>query len=131
LTTITPELRAKLEQPSFWFLATLRNDGTANVTPMWIDVDGDHVLLNTAIGRFKERHVRRDPRITLTALDPENPYSFTEIWGRVVGRVEGEPAFRHIDKLAKKYLGQDTYPYLQPGEQRVILQIELTEVHVH
>lgn len=124
------DVRGKLEEANFWHLVTLNDDGTPTTTPVWVDVDSSHVLVNTAIGRRKEKNVRRDPRVALSATDKENPYSWTEIRGKVVEFVEGEPADKSIDNLAKKYLGEDVYPYRQPGEQRVILRIEPTQVIV-
>ena len=95
---------------------------------MWVDVDDGQVIVNTAIGRLKERNVRRDPRVALSMTDFENPYDWAEIRGRVVELVEGEPAEATIDALAKKYLDQDSYPFRQPGERRVIMRIEPTRV---
>jgi PPOX class probable F420-dependent enzyme len=122
------DVRNKLGEANFWHFVTLNEDGTPTSTPVWADVDGGHVIVNTAVGRRKERNVRRDPRVALSATDPENPYSWTEIRGKVVEFVEGEPADDSINRLAKKYLGEDVYPYRQPGEQRVILRIEPTQV---
>lgn len=124
------DVRGKLEEANFWHFATLNDDGTPTTTPVWVDVDETHVLVNTAIGRRKEKNVRRDPRLALSATEMENPYAWIEIRGKVVEFVEGEPADQSIDRLAKKYLGEDVYPYRQPGEQRVILRIEPTQVIV-
>ena len=124
------DVRGKLQEANFWHLATLNEDGTPTTTPVWVDVDDGHVIVNTAIGRRKEQNVRRDPRVALSATDTENPYTWTEIRGKVVEFVEGEPADRSIDSLAKKYLGEDVYPFRQPGERRVILRIEPTQVIV-
>jgi PPOX class probable F420-dependent enzyme len=124
------DVRGKLEQANFWHFGTLNDDGAPTSTPVWVDVDETHVIVNTALGRRKERNVRRDPRITLSSTDTDNPYSWTEIRGKVVEFVEGEPADQSINRLAKKYLGEDVYPYRQPGEQRVILRIEPTQVIV-
>jgi PPOX class probable F420-dependent enzyme len=124
------DVRGKLQVANFWHLATLNDDGTPTTTPVWVDVDDGHVIVNTAIGRRKEQNVRRDPRVALSAIDTENPYAWTEIRGKVVEFVEGKPADDSIDRLAKKYLGEDVYPFRQPGEQRVILRIEPTQVIV-
>ena len=128
MVELSNEVRKRLKQPTFWFLATNMEDGSTQVTPMWADVDDGYVILNTAVGRLKERNVRRDPRVTLTAADPEDPYTWIQIRGRVVEFIAGDAAFESIDALAKKYLGEDKYPYLEPGEQRVILRIEPTTV---
>jgi len=98
-------------------------DGTPQVTPVWVDYDGRYVLVNTALGRVKERNLRRDPRVGLDVADQQNPYKMVSIRGRVA-ELTTENADAHIDKLAKKYLGQDRYPFRQPNEQRVIVKIE-------
>ena len=116
-------VRRLLEGPNFAHLATLMADGSPQVTPVWVDHDGSHVLVNTAEGRVKTRNVRRDPRVAVSIYSQQNPYSMATIRGRVVGTTH-EGADAHIDKMAKKYLGQDRYPFRAPGEQRVILKIE-------
>jgi PPOX class probable F420-dependent enzyme len=110
MARIPDGVREKLEAPNFWHFVTLNEDGSATTTPVWVHVDGDTVLVNTAAGRRKERNARRDPRVALSMHDPENPYSWIEIRGRVAEYVEGKPADDSIDALAKKYLGQDKYP---------------------
>ncbi|GBD10381.1 hypothetical protein HRbin23_00022 [bacterium HR23] len=112
--------RALLEKPVFAHLATLMRNGSPQVTPVWIDTDGTYILVNTALGRVKERNVRRDPRIALSVTDPQDPYRRLQIRGRVV-EIRTEGATEHIHKLSYKYRGQP-YP-LRPGEQRVILVI--------
>ncbi len=103
-------------------VTTLRADGSPHSTPVWIDTDGENVLFNTAIGRAKERHLRRDPRVSVVVLPAEDQQSgYVSVTGTADLSEEG--AVDHIDKLAKKYLGQDKYPYLQPGERRVIVKI--------
>lgn len=128
MAAIPDGVRAKLEQKTFWHLATINEDGSATSTPVWVDVDRGQVIVNTAIGRLKERNVRRDPRVALSMTDFENPYDWAEIRGRVVEFVEGEPAEATIDALAKKYIDQDRYPFRQPGERRVTMRIEPTRV---
>jgi PPOX class probable F420-dependent enzyme len=93
------------------------------VTPVWCDLEGDLVIFNSAKGRQKDRNVRRDPRVAMAVIDPEDPYRYVEIRGRVVEITE-QGADAHIDKMAKKYLGQDKYPYRQPGEVRVIYKVK-------
>jgi PPOX class probable F420-dependent enzyme len=111
------------QKRAFASLGTLMPDGRPQVTPVWIDFDGEHVIFNSAKGRQKDRNVRRDPRVSLALIDPENPYRYLEIRGRVVEITE-DGASAHIDKMAKKYLGADKYPYSQPGEVRVIYKIK-------
>jgi len=108
---------------AFASLATLMPDGTPQVTPVWCDRDGNYIRFNSARGRQKDRNVRRDPRIAMSLADPDNPYRYVEVRGRVVEITE-KGADEHINSLAKKYLGVDTYPYRQPGEVRVIYKIE-------
>src|SRR5712691_6252075 len=88
-----------LTQPTFWQFATINPDGSPAVTPVWIDVDGEHVLVNTAIGRRKERNARREPRVALGFVDRDEPYTWIELRGRVVEFVEGEVADASIDRL--------------------------------
>ena len=111
------------KKPAFANLATIMPDGSPQVTPVWCDYDGKHVLFNTAEGRLKDRNLRRDPRVALSIMDPENPYRYLQIRGRVVD-VTKKDADQHIDKMAKKYLNKDKYPFRKPGEVRVIFKIE-------
>ena len=108
---------------AFASLATLMPDGKPQVTPVWADFDGQHVIVNSAKGRVKDRNMRRDPRVSLALIDPDNPYRYLQLQGRVVEITENG-ADQHIDKMAKKYLGVDKYPGRQPGEVRVIYKIE-------
>jgi len=112
-----------LHEKNFAFLATVDAKGRPQVTPMWVDTDGDYVLLNTAMGRVKQKNTMRDPRVAVAVLDMSNPYRYTAIRGRVVEQIPGQTAEDHIDKLAKKYLDKETYPFRQAGEKRVILKI--------
>jgi PPOX class probable F420-dependent enzyme len=97
-------------------------DGSPQTTPVWCDSDGEHVIFNSAKGRQKDRNVRRDPRVAMAIIDPENPYRYLEIRGKVVEITE-QGADAHIDKMAKKYLDKDKYPFRQPGEVRVMYKI--------
>jgi PPOX class probable F420-dependent enzyme len=108
---------------AFANLGTLMPDGRPQVTPVWIDYDGEHVIFNSAKGRQKDRNVRREPRVALAIMDPDNPYRYLEIRGRVVEITE-QGAAAHIDKMAKKYIGKDKYPWGKPGEVRVIYKIK-------
>jgi PPOX class probable F420-dependent enzyme len=122
-------VREKLSQRSFWQLATINQDGSPTATPVWADVDGAYVLVNTAIGRLKERNARRDPRVAVAMSDRDDPYTWIEIRGRVVEFVEGQPADESIDRLSQKYLGLERYANRGAGEQRVVLRIEPTHVN--
>ena len=124
MAAIIPEKFAQLlYKPVFVYLATIMPDGSPQVTPVWVDYDGRNILFNSAKGRVKDKNVRRDPRVTISVSDPENPYSYFEVRGRVVSMTE-EGASAHIDKMAQKYLGQPKYPWARPGEQRVIYTVE-------
>ena len=119
---IPANFRDLFSKPAFASLATIMPDGRPQVTPVWCDFDGTFVIFNTAKGRQKDRNIRRDPRVSLSILDPDNPYRYLEVRGRVIEITE-KGADEHIDKLAKKYLGVDKYPRRQPGEVRLILKI--------
>ncbi len=110
------------QKKAFASLGTLMPDGRPQVTPVWCDYDGTHVIVNSAKGRRKDQNMRSDPRVSLALIDPDNPYRYLEIRGRVVEITE-QGADAHIDKMAKKYLGLDKYPYRQPEEVRVMYKI--------
>ena len=111
------------EKKAFANLATVMPDGTPQVTPVWVDFDGNHVLVNSARGRQKDKNMERNPAVSLSIMDPENPYRYLEVRGRVAEITE-EGAEEHIDKMAKKYMGLDKYPLRAPGERRVLYKIE-------
>jgi len=108
---------------NFAFLGTVHATGHPQVTPVWVDSDGEYVLVNSAVGRVKQRNTKRNPWVAVAVLDMSNPYTYTEVRGRVVEQITGQTADDHIDKLAKKYLDKDKYPFRQAGEKRVILKI--------
>lgn len=108
---------------AFASLATIMPDGSPQVTPVWIDYDGKVVRVNTADGRVKARNMKVGSPVALAIMDPDNPYRYVQIRGRVA-RVTQAGADAHIDAMAKKYLGQEKYPYGRPGEVRVIGEIE-------
>src|SRR5262249_20401558 len=110
------------DKKAFANLATLMPDGSPQVTPVWVDYDGTHGLVDSARGRLKGKNMRRNPTVALSIQDPDNPYRYLGIRGKVTEITE-EGANEEIDKLAKKYLGVDKYPYAQPGEVRVLYKI--------
>ena len=110
------------KKKAFAHLATLMPDGKPQVTPVWVDYDGRHVIINTAEGRLKDKNMQRDGRIALSIADPDNPYRYLEVRGRVSERTHNG-ADAHIDAMARKYLGQDKYPFRQPGEVRVLYKV--------
>ena len=113
---------------TFAMLGTIMPNGRPQVTPVWVDAENGRILVNTAAGRQKHRNVQRDPRVSVTLIDPDNPYRYVEVRGRVAEMTE-KGADTHIDKMAKKYLGKDKYPFAQPGEKRILLKIEPEHVH--
>ena len=111
------------KKKAFAHLATLMPDGQPQSTPVWVDHDGRYILINTAEGRQKDKNMQRDGRVALSIADPDNPYRYLEVRGRVAERTKNG-AEEHIDALAKRYLGKDKYPYRQPGEARVLYKVE-------
>jgi PPOX class probable F420-dependent enzyme len=121
-TTVPDNFKDILQKKAFAHLATLMADGRPQVTPVWFDVDGDLIRVNSARGRVKDRNMRRNAKVALSIPDPDNPYRYLGIQGKVV-EVTEQGAEAHIDSLAKKYLGKDRYPWRQPGEVRVTYKI--------
>ncbi len=110
------------DKKAFASLATVGRNGRPQVTPVWCDYDGKHLRVNTARGRVKDRNLKANPSVAVAVMDPDNPYRYVQIRGRVAEMTEAG-ADAHIDALAKKYLGQDRYPYRQAGEVRVMVKI--------
>jgi PPOX class probable F420-dependent enzyme len=109
------------ENPFVGVATTLRPDGSPHSTIVWVDAENGAVSFNTARGRAKERHLNADPRISLLVVDPENSYKWVSVSGRAELTEDGADA--QIDKLAKKYLGEETYPWRKPDETRVTVKI--------
>jgi PPOX class probable F420-dependent enzyme len=107
---------------NFAFVATLMKDATPHITPTWIDFDGKSILINTAEGRIKHKNVSRDPHVAISIIDSGNPYNMLTIRGQVIEQTTNG-ADDHIDKLAKRYLGVDKYPFRSPAEKRIILKV--------
>jgi len=122
MATIPDEARHLFEGQTFAHVATLMSDGSPQVSPVWIDLDGDTVVFNTAEGRLKPENLKRDPRVAVSITNPENPYESVLVRGTVVEQTR-EGADAHIDALAKRYMGVDEYPLREPGEVRVIVKI--------
>jgi hypothetical protein len=118
------------QKKAFGSFTTLMPDGGPQTTPVWVDLDNGIILVNSALGRQKDKNLRRDPRVAITLIDPDNPYRYLEVRGRVTEITE-EGADKLIDKLAKKYLDKDKYPWPVPGEKRVIYKIEPMHVSPH
>jgi PPOX class probable F420-dependent enzyme len=123
MSSIIPdEFRDLFEKKTFGHLATVMKDGTPQVTPVWCDYDGTYVRFNSAKGRLKDKNVRRNPHVAISVQDPEDPYRYITVRGEIT-EVTENGADDHIDSLAKKYMGQDKYPFRAPGEVRVTYRI--------
>ena len=110
-----PNIKELFERKNFAFLSSLMKDGSPHVTPTWVDIEDDNILINTAIGRIKQKNV--------SIIDQDNQYEMVTVRGKVTDQITGDVAEKHIDKLAKKYINLDKYPRRLKGEQRVILRI--------
>ena len=119
-----PNIRKLFESKNFVFLSSLMEDGSPHVTPTWVDIDNGNILINTAIGRIKQKNISRDPRIALSTVDQNNQYEMVTVRGKVIEQITGDAAEKHIDKLSKKYIGKDKFPRRFKGEERVILKIK-------
>ncbi len=123
MSKVIPEKYLDLfQKKAFANLATIMDDGSPQVTPVWCDFDGEHILVNSAKGRIKDQNMRKQPAVALSIMDPNNPYRYLQVRGKVTEITEAN-ADKHIDKLAKKYLNVEKYPYRSPNEVRVIYKI--------
>ena len=128
MASVPQEYRDLLDtRPVLVSLATVQPDGQPQVTPVWIDMEGELLRVNTASGRQKHINMEQRPMVTVLAVDPDNAFRFVEVRGRV-SRITEEGGDAHIDALAKKYLGADSYPYRNPAETRIVCYIEPTRV---
>lgn len=125
MAILSEEDLALLGEPQLAHVATIEADGTPHVTPVWVDTDGEHVVFNTAKGRQKYLNMSRNPVVAVSVADKADDFRTLWIKGTVEFVTEG--ADEHIDRMAKKYLGQDTYPWRRPGEERVIVRVTPTE----
>lgn len=126
--TIPEKYKDLLDKPAFGNLGTIMKDGSPQVTPVWVDYDGKFVRFNSALGRVKDKNIRRDPRVSISLQDPANPYRYLEIRGKVV-EITQTGADDHINKLSQKYLGKPVYPFRQPGEVRVLYKVEPQKIN--
>lgn len=117
------------EKNNLIFLATVMKDGSPQLSPVWGDFEDGCVLINTAEGRIKHKNVLRDPRVAISVVDKDNPLNMTTIRGKVE-RIIPDYEYAHANKLAKKYMGKDKYPFKQPGEKRIIFKIIPEKVFV-
>ena len=128
MAELSEKARKLFEDPNFLFVATINPDGSPQVTPVWTELDNGHITFNTAVGRVKERNMRRDPRVGLSITARDDPMNKVDVAGRVVDFVEGDEAYAQIDDLAEKYIGQRPYPWRR-GETRVKVMVEPVRVH--
>jgi PPOX class probable F420-dependent enzyme len=117
------------EDRNLVFIATIMKDGSPQLSPVWADIEEEHVLVNTAEGRIKHKNVLRDPRVAISVVDNNNPLNMTTIRGKVV-EIIPDYQYQHANRLTKKYMGKDKYPFRQPGEKRIILKILPEKVYV-
>ncbi|SBW28874.1 PPOX class F420-dependent oxidoreductase [Protofrankia symbiont of Coriaria ruscifolia] len=122
MATLNEDARNLLSRPVYAWVTTLRPDGSPHSTVVWVDVDGDEIIFNTAIGRAKERYLRKDPRVSIGVLDPDDAYHLVSVSG--LARLEIDGADAVIDHLAKKYLGADSYPFRRSSEQRITVRVK-------
>ena len=122
-TPLSPDVRALLDEPNFAHLATLMPDGSPQSAPVWVGVEGDHVLVATGEGSLKARNTRRDPRVSLSVVAMDNPYREAQLRGRVVER-RPDAKFEVMDRISRKYIGKE-FPMRTNPEQRVVLVIEV------
>lgn len=125
MTILTDEDVALLNEPQLAHVATIEPDGTPHLTPVWVDTDGEHIVFNTAKGRVKYRNIVRNPVVAVSVSDRAN--DFRTLWVKGTAELIEEGADEHIDRLAKKYLGQDSYPWRRPSEVRVIVKVTPTQ----
>ena len=121
-------IRKLFKEKNLVFMSTLMKDGSPQVTPTWVDIENGSILVNTPIGRIKHKNISCDPRVGLAITDHNNPYNMVTIRGKVIEQITGDEAEKHIDKLAKKYIGAEKYPGRSPTEKRVILKIKPEKV---
>ncbi|HTR74000.1 MAG TPA: PPOX class F420-dependent oxidoreductase [Solirubrobacterales bacterium] len=128
MAAIPDEAKHLLENQHFAHIATINSDGTPQVSPVWVGIDGDQVTFNTAEGRIKTKNLASNPAVAISIANQENPYESLIIQGKVT-EMTHDGADEDIDALAKRYMGVDEYPLRQPGEERVIVKIEPEKVH--
>ena len=117
------------QQKNLIFISTINSDGSPQLTPVWGDYDGEHVLVNTAEGRLKHKNVLRDPRVAISVVDHSNPLNMTTIKGKVI-EIIPDYDYIHANKLTKQYMGIDEYPFKRDGEKRIIFKIKPVKIFV-
>jgi PPOX class probable F420-dependent enzyme len=127
VVSIPEEAVHLLEGKHLAHLGTINADGSPQVTPVWVDHDGDVILINTATGRVKEKNLTRDPRVAMSIAAADNPYQPLTVKGRVIEMTK-DGADAHIDALSRRYIDEDPYPFRRPGEERLLVRIEPVRV---
>jgi PPOX class probable F420-dependent enzyme len=120
---LTEQHKHLINAKNFGHLATLNKDGSPQVSPVWIDLEGNCLVVNSELKRLKVRNIKRDPRVSVSIQNANNPYQYIEIRGKAV-EVTEKGGFEGIDKLAQKYMGVDKYPNNLPEDKRVVIRIE-------
>ncbi|AZS69898.1 PPOX class F420-dependent oxidoreductase [Streptomyces lydicus] len=130
MTAIFDEaVRARLQAPNIWYVGTVFADGAPQVSPMWVDLEGEgELMFNTSVGRVKEENLRRDPRVYLSHADAADPFDRVQISGEVARFIEGQEAHDQMDRLARKYLGSERFEWIMPEEQRVAVIVRPVKV---
>jgi PPOX class probable F420-dependent enzyme len=118
------------ETKAYVYLATLMDDDSPQVTPVWFNTDGKYILINTAVGRVKDRNMKARPQVAICIADPKNPYRYIQVRGKVIEHTT-EGANEHIDSLAWKYRGIKKYDKYRPGMQRIIYKIMPESIDEH
>jgi PPOX class probable F420-dependent enzyme len=129
MAKLTESAREMLKGRNFGHLATVMEDGSPQASPVWVDCEDNQIVINTAVGRLKERNMRRDPRVALSVVDHDDPYKKLHVRGRVTEMIEGDDAWHHIDALNRRYHQTDRPYRRRPGMQRVIVRIEPTTIY--
>jgi PPOX class probable F420-dependent enzyme len=129
MAELSDKARKLFEDSNILFVGTVNADGSPQVTPVWTALDNGHITFNTAVGRAKERNLRRDPRVGLSITAKDDTFKKVDIVCRVVDFIEGDEAYAQIDDLSEKYIGQRPYPWRQETEQRVKVVIEPVRVY--
>ncbi len=127
MVALPESARKLLEDRAYAHIVTRNPNGTPQLTMVWVDVDGDDIVFNTAEGRLKVSNLRRDPHVSISVQDRDDPQSYLLVHGRVK-EITAEGADAHIDNLAKRFLDEDTYPYRMPDEQRLLVRIEADRI---
>ena len=129
LVEMEPKAENLFKDKNLVFIATVMKDGSPQLSPVWADYEDGHIMVNTAEGRVKHKNVLRDSRVAISAVSQNNPLDMTTIRGKVI-EIVSDYDYVHINKLTKKYMGVENYPFRQAGEKRIVLKIKPEKVFV-